>query len=223
MAIEVIGSGGNLKQIETTFLADRVTIKPNDVGSLGAYAVASLSGTIAAGSAANANVFSMRYAGAAGTFALIRRVLINAIDITTAFTAGEVIFKMFVARSFSASDSGGTSLLSTTNCMKTGMAASGMAAIQIANTGALTAGTRTLDTQPVGVLVNAIAATANIPLLAAPAPPIFDATPPGKWPLVLATSEGFVIQSTVPATGTWVFSAQVDWEEVNAFGAGLAS
>ena len=40
---------------------------------------------------------------------------------------------------------------------------------------------------------------------------------PGEWPMILApTGEGFVIQATVPATGTWSFGCGIDWDEVSA-------
>jgi hypothetical protein len=39
----------------------------------------------------------------------------------------------------------------------------------------------------------------------------------GEQPLQLANNEGFVVQATVPATGTWTFSVQVCRDEVSAY------
>jgi len=36
-------------------------------------------------------------------------------------------------------------------------------------------------------------------------------------PGVLTENEGFVIEGTVPATGTWTFTIKVDWEELAAY------
>jgi hypothetical protein len=43
---------------------------------------------------------------------------------------------------------------------------------------------------------------------------------PGSHPMLLAQNEGFMIRSTVPATGTWAFSVTVEWDEVPKFLAG---
>ena len=45
----------------------------------------------------------------------------------------------------------------------------------------------------------------------------------GEWPLVLGANEGVVIQANMPATGTWTFSLDTEWDEVSTYGTGLAS
>lgn len=60
MAIEVLGVGGVLAQIETNSAALRTVLKPNDVGSLGAYSLGGLSGVMAAGLTSASPIYSWR-------------------------------------------------------------------------------------------------------------------------------------------------------------------
>ena len=41
--------------------------------------------------------------------------------------------------------------------------------------------------------------------------------PASDHPFILAQNEGFNIAATVPATGTWRFSVQVEWEELASY------
>ena len=205
-------------EIETNTRALRATFRPPDIGSLGSYKLAGVSGVMAAGLGAGAPIFSWRYGGS--NTALIKCVLFGAVGLGTAFAAGSNAFAAFIARSFTASDSGGTSILPTLNKMATGMATSGLADARISSTATLSAGTRTLDGQPVGQLLGVASATVS-QVVIPPQTPIFDARP-GEWPAVFAQNEGLVIQATVAATGTWSFSVQIEWDEVSLFGAGLA-
>jgi len=219
MAVKIAGNAGPNLEVETNTLAARVVIRPDDYGSLGMYQLGAVSGTIGAGMAANAPIFAFQYTAA--NLALVKRVIISAGDTSTAFTAGIVTFQMFAARSFTALDTGGTTVTPTSNSnkLRTNMATAGVAAI-IANTAANTAGTRTLDGQAMASLTSSITATAGTPLLAPY--PLLDQRA-GDYPLVCAQNEGFVIQGTVPATGTWVFSVAVHWEELSTYGTGLAT
>jgi hypothetical protein len=81
---------------------------------LGIYSEGQTSGLMAAGLAANSPIFAARW-GDATRFALIKRVIFSAGNDATAFTAGSFLFKLFVARSFSVADTGGTSMLPVTN------------------------------------------------------------------------------------------------------------
>jgi hypothetical protein len=95
------------------------------------------------------------------------------------------------------------------------MAAPSISDIRIASTGALTAGTRTLDTDPLAAITVGIGATANV-IYIPPTTDLFVAYP-GDHPLVCAQNEGFIIQATVPATGTWCFGVQVEWDEIDSY------
>lgn len=223
MAIQVQGNGGAVAETETNTRANRVVLRPTDIGAQGAFRKAMRNGgaltSMAAGLAAGSPIYSFRWAPTATTLlALVRRIQMSANNGTTAFAAGISTFEGYVARSFTAADTGGTAATFTTNNAKlrTAFASSAIGNIMIATTGTMTAGTRTLDTDPFFSISVGTSATATSQLLT-----MTDvyAAPTGGWPLVLANQEGFVIQATVPATGTWNFTVAVDWEEVSSFGA----
>lgn len=190
-------------------------ISPIAGGLLGSYSKSLQSGLIAAGLAANAPVFSLRYGGTG--IAVVRRVNISAVDDTTGFAVGVVSFQMFNARAFTASDSGGTAgtLTGNNGKLRTSLATTAVSSIQIANTAALTPGTRTLDTDPLAGLVTGTIATIAAPIVGLTT--LYEPTQAGDYPLELANNEGFVIQATVPGTGTWRLQVRIDWEEYSAF------
>lgn len=190
-------------------------ISPIAGGLLGAYSKSMQSGLIGAGAAANAPVFSLRYGGTG--IAVIRRVTISMTGTATVFAVGNATVQMFNARIFTASDSGGTAgtLTGDNAQLRTSLPASAVSSIQIATTAALTPGTRTLDTDPMAGLQIAVPATASLNLL--PQTILYEPGQAGDYPLELANNEGFVIQATVPATGTWFLQVRVDWEEYSAF------
>ncbi len=181
---------------------------------LGSYCMGANSGTMAAGLAGGSPVFSFRYGAA--SLAIIRKVTAEADDITTAFVAGAAKFDMIAARSFTVSDTGGTSgtLTGNNGKLRTSFATTGISDFRVASTATLTAGTRTLDTQPLASVEFSVATSIDAGLL--PTTDIFKVGI-GESPLVLAQNEGFVLQATVPGTGTWVFSVRVCWDEVSAF------
>ena len=220
MAVKIVGNAGPDVEVETNTLAMRTVIRPDDYGSLGIYSLGAASGTMAAGLGAAAPIYSLRYGSA--NLALVKKVILSVGDTATAFTAGIFTFQLFVARSFTASDTGGTSILPTANTAKlrTSMATTGMTDIRISSTATLTAGTRTLDGQALASVTSSDPATAGQSPLAPW--PIFEARV-GEYPLVLAQNEGFEIQATVPATGTWTFSVTTMWEELSTYGTGLAT
>jgi hypothetical protein len=221
MATQIVGNvnSGTAAEVEVGTKALRSVIRPDDIGSLGAYLIDLTSGTMAAALAANSPVFSWRN-GNASNVIVIRQVQISAGDLV-GFTAGIATFTMFRATSFSASDTGGTtSLPGTGSKKKTSMASSLMTAgnnsdIRISATATLTAGTRTLDALAMGTVATSVIATAGNPITPGKVT-LFDGRG-SAWPLVLVQNEGFVIQATVPITGTWTFDVQVDWEELTAY------
>lgn len=207
--------------VETGTGAARVVQLPNEYGSGGVYSLSGVSGTMAAGLAGNSPIFSFRN-GHATKFVVVQRIALCAGNTSTAFAAGVLTFNLWRCTAFSASDTGGTAILPAAgNAMRTGpMARSIMTAanncdIRVSSTGTLTAGTRTKDAVQLGAIVNSTTATAGNQLLP-PDTALFECTP-GEYPLVLAQNEGFVIEATVPATGTWVFAAHVDWWETNKY------
>jgi len=181
---------------------------------LGSYCMGANTGTMAAGLGAGAPIFSFRYGGAA--LAIVRRISSEADDVTTALAAGAGKFDLIAARSFTASDTGGTAgtLTGNNGKLRTSFATTAISDFRISSTATLTAGTRTLDAQPLASVEFPVSTTADAGLL-----PTTDFIRQniGESPLVLATNEGFVIQATVPGTGTWSASVRVCWDEVSSF------
>lgn len=220
MAIKIAGNAGPNVEVETNTLAMRVVVRPNDYGSLGIYQIGGISGTIGAGQAASAPVFSFRYGST--NLAIVRKVVLSVGSTSTAFTAGVCSFAMLVARTFTGSDTGGTGITptSTSNRLRTTMATTGVTDIRISSTTALSPGNRTLDTQNLGAITSSVPATGGTQILSPY--PIFESRA-SEYPLVCAQNEGFVVQATVPATGTWTFGCNVMWEELSAYGTALAT
>jgi hypothetical protein len=204
----------NVAEIEANTRALRTTLRPEDIGSLGFYKEGIESGVMASGLAANSPIFMFRW-NHATNLALIKRLTFSAATIT-AFTAGIARIDAFVARSFTADDTGGTSFLPSGNFnkLRTSFGATLAAGIRASATATLTAGTRTTDTNPIGSIVGGVPATAGVTMIAPY--PIIDQRP-GEHPLVLAQNEGLIVQATVPAAGTWGFGITIDWAEIAAY------
>jgi hypothetical protein len=207
-------SSGNGVEAAANTNALRVSERPMNVGAYGSYSFGSPGGIEAAGASANSPIFSMRSAAANGPNVVIRRFTFNAMAYTTAFTAGQALFQLFVARAFSASDTGGTQATMTTNNMKrrTAFATTALQDLRYSTTGVLTAGTRTLDGTPIASLGAPVPATSVSYNLVGPWDMLRYG--PEAWPLILAPNEGLILQATVPATGTWQWFVSVDWDEI---------
>lgn len=206
--------------VDPTFQAIRYSDRPPEI--LGAYQLAAVSGTLG-GVAAGAAVFSWRWNPSVATnLCMIRRVEVG-FATTTAFTAAQSVqYSMTIARSFTGSDSGGTSLSlaqANTGKMRTAMPNSAFTSsgnIQIGNTGALTAGTRTLDSFPIGFAATAGPAAAAIPTFM-PITPIYQHLA-GDYPLILANNEGFILSNVIAmgAAGIINLTVNVEWMELSA-------
>lgn len=213
MGVQLAGTSSNA-EVETATKALRITPKPIDYGSLGIYSIAGVSGVMAAGLAANAPIFAFRWSSA--NIGVLKKLVLSAGNTATAFTAGVVAFNAFIARSYTVNDTGGTAGTLTGNNQKlrTSMGTTVLGDVRWSATATLTAGTRTKDANPFASLVSSIPAVAGTPLI--PPAELFAARA-GDYPLVLAQNEGFVIEATVPATGTWTFAVTAQWEELAAY------
>lgn len=224
MGIQVIGNGGTVAEVDgTTFRALRTTGRPMDYGSLGFYRVSAVSGTMAAALGANSEIFQFRWPDAT-KLAIVTRIAISAGANVAATAAALCSFRVTTARSWSAAGSGGTRLTMTGNNQKlrTSMGTSLVNDIGIATTGALTAGTKTLDAQDVGgvsfgIGTGAITTALNLNII--PMTELLNIDASNDHPLVLTQNEGFVIRSGIifPATMTWAFTVNVSWAEVTAY------
>lgn len=207
------GTSGNLAEVAANTLALRVSERPMNVGAFGSFSAGGSSGIMAAGLGAAAPIFTFRSAAAAGPNCLIKRVQFSAIGLGTGFTAGSALFRLLGLRAFTVNDTGGGAATMTTNNAKrrTSFATSAVQDIRISATATLTAGTSTADATALASIFGVASNTASIVMV----PPVdLLRYGPHDWPLVLAPNEGFTIQATVAATGTWSFSVNVDWDEV---------
>lgn len=235
MAVIEGGVSGALQDVGANTKGARVEVRPTDVGALGSYVLAASSGTMAAGLAAAAPIFSVRWGDSARAM-LIRRVAMTARNLTTAFAAGVFLFELMQARSFTASDSSGTAISLAGNNAKrrTSFGSSLVTDMRISSTATLTAGTRTLDGNAAGLIRGNVPATqVNYPFVGRGAISIpgastvaystdwqdlFSLGVTTEWPLVYVQNEGFIIRATVPATGTWTFDVLLEWSEIATTG-----
>lgn len=219
MAIQIQGNTGIVGEVDgTSFRALRTTRRPMDYGALGSYGIASTTGVMAAGLAANSEVFNLRWTDATRLCA-ITSVHCSGGGSIVAFTAGVTQLQLFVARSWTTNGSGATSAAATmtgnNQKLRTSMGTSLVGEIRVSTTGAITAGTKTLDAQPLGSITSSVTATAGTPLW--PAAHLYELDENDQHPIILAQNEGIVIRATVPATGTWTASFDVTWMELAAY------
>lgn len=217
MAIQIQGNGGAIAEVDGTgFRAMRTNRRPMDYGALGSYSVTGRTGVMAAGLAANAEIFQLRWTDAT-RLCVVTSVHCSGGGSIAAFTAGVTNMELMVARSWTVAGSGGTAIALTTNNQKlrSSMGTSLVNDMRVASTGALTAGTKTLDAQPIGSLTSSVTATAGTPLWN-PAH-LYEINENDGQPIILAANEGIIVRATVPATGTWTASIDVTWMEMAAY------
>jgi hypothetical protein len=171
-----------------------------------------------AGAGGDSPIWSMRWTDTTN-LCVVKSVSLDGFGAATGFTAGFANFRLYPARSYSAVDSGGTAGTKTGNNgkLRTSMGTTLINDMRISSTAALTAGTRTLDTDAIGVYALSLPTTANIQHIAVPVQLLGVLPAPFFHPCVLAANEGLVLQATVPATGTWQFGVTCSWAEVAAF------
>lgn len=219
MAIQVQGNGGVVAEVTGTgFRALRTEARPLDYGALGSYSLSMLSGTMAAGLAANSEIYQFRWTDAT-RLAIVHSVTLDGLaGSATAFTAGFAKVELLAARSFSAAGTGGTAATITGNNgkLRTSMGATLLGEIRCASTAALGAGTKTLDTQGLGLFSFSIGVVVSVNY-AGQVVLFSDGEPSGRHPLIVAQNEGFAIRATVPATGTWQFGVTTKWTEIAAY------
>lgn len=194
--------------------------KPDSYGALGHYMATFVTGTIGAGISGNSEILQFRWVPSTSTnLALITLVEIMVFrSLGTGFSAGVGQFDLTIARSFSAAGTGGgtATLTGNNNKLRTSMGTANVSEIRVATTAALGAGTKTLDDNRISYLQFAIDTTADKVFLQSPNGILYrrDAF---EQPIVLATSEGFAIRTTMPATGTWSAYMRLGWAEVTAY------
>lgn len=200
----------------------RTSLRPMDFGqpfqSYGSYSYSGITGTTAAGLGA-IFIAAFRWTDPS-RYALIRRVRGHQSWIATTFTAGACTLEMLVARAYTAADAtGGTAQTITGNVGKrrSSMGSTQVSSIYLATTGAISGGTRVTDAHPIACVTQAVQATAGATMIQGSQGNLFDPSEEGRYPLVLAANEGFLVRSTAPATGTYATRIDIDWDEVAAF------
>jgi hypothetical protein len=198
--------------LESLFLS---TPYPPDYGGGGIFQHCAKSGVLNAALPANSAIYSFRWP-ASTILAAITRVRLFAWT-AVGFAPGMITFDLFVARNFTAPDTGGTgaNLTGDNNNLRTVMG-SAEAEIMYSNTLGLALGTRTLDLAPIDSRTVAAPTTPNMMFNPPSGMTLFEKLA-GEHPLIVMEEEGFVIQATVPATGTWQFALTLEWAELPAY------
>ena len=219
MGITIIGNGGVVAEVDgTTFRALRVTQRPLEYGAFGHYRV-STTVALTAVQAANGTLYSFRW-GDATRLCVPMFIRIEHNQTAAATATIFPVFQVFVARSFSVSDSLGTAITLTGNSMKkrTNMGTTLVTDIRKSTIAAgLTAGTRTLDADPIiEMLSQQTITTANQMVYRKEA----DFSNASDKPLVFAQNEGFIVRGPTivyGAAGTSNLVVDVAWAEVAAY------
>jgi hypothetical protein len=210
--------GATQAGVDSQTFSLRVTGRPMMVGTRGAYSISCTSGTIAAGLAANSEIFQFRWASAT-LWSMLRSVRLEAGNAGTAFLAGTATFSMRLARAWTGAGTGGTRMTLAGNDQKKKTAFGTTAVVSaadigIASTGGLSAGVKTFDNNDFAGLMTGVQATAGITLLT-PGTYLWERNTNDEWPVIFVQNEGFVIRATVPSTGTWGFNVDMEWNEID--------
>jgi hypothetical protein len=220
MAIQVQGNGGTVADVDgTVFRALRTTPRPIDYGVLGHYRVANNVSLLVTQAAAG-TLWSFRW-GDATRFAVIGKIKLQCIQTAAATATIMPNIQVFIARSFTVSDSAGTALTLTGNNMKkrTSMGTTLVTDFRVSTAAAgLTVGTRTLDSSP--ILVMPTQQTITTPNATVYAAELDIGAGDGNHPIVLAQNEGIIVQGpsiVFGAAGTATLSVEISWAEVTAY------
>lgn len=223
MAIQFQGNSGIVAEVDgaagSAFRALRINSRPLDYGTLGHYRLATTVALVAT-QAANGTLFSFRW-GDATRLCVISKLQVEVLQTAAATATIMPSFEVVLARSFSASDTIGTAITLTTNSMKrrTSMGTTLVTDIRKSAVAAgLTAGTRTLDADPVLQLLTQQAITTPNATIYRDGMDIDVAD--GNHPFVFAQNEGFIIRGPTVvfgAAGTANLAVEVGWAEVTSY------
>jgi hypothetical protein len=194
----------------------RATLKPPVV--TGAYRINVTTSQYTALAAGNV-IASFRFTAAA--LCVVTRVRIFVTTQTAASAAGRIDRALFIVRSFTVADSGGTAitLTSPVGKLRTSHAAMGVGNIMVSSGNALTTGTGTQDANPVGVIATAGTATepigTTLPVQGGDSD-LFVYHAEENFPIVLAQNEGLrvTIPTGMPSSIAQISSITFEWYEV---------
>jgi hypothetical protein len=219
MAIQLQGNGGVIAEVDgTTFRALRTVQRPLEYGAFGSYRLATTISLVVS-QAANGTLFAFRW-GDATRLCAIQDIRLQFMQTAAATATIMPVFSVFQARSWTVSDSAGTALTLTTNSFKkrTSMGTTLVTDIRKSAVAAgLTAGTRTLDADPILQLTTqSTITTPNTSLYAND----LDLDSGSAHPLIFAQNEGFIVQGpsvVFGVAGTANLLVDVAWTELTAF------
>jgi hypothetical protein len=209
-------STADLATVDSTLKTLRVAIKPDE--QFGSYNLSTATGALT-GIAANAPIFSFRWAPGTSNYCVIKRISI-AFNCTTGFTAGQSMgYNLVVARNFLASDTVGTAVTagySQNNKNRTSLYNSTVTDIRISAAAALTAGTRTLDGNPLATIYFYAQTTTAGTLLPTTNLLSYNLN---DYPLLLQNNEGFIITNALlmGAAGAGTAFVNVEWFETDGY------
>lgn len=208
-------------------MANQVQIYNLKTGE-GAYRTGARTGLLAGvttGSATNGHIWAMRWAPdvanapvALRRVALIQRFRARWFTVAGFTAAQEVSLSLFKLTAFTALHTGGTGAAALTPSKKRTASVASLMTGRIAGSDQLTAGTQTLDTDPIGGGSFAeLAAAATVPKGAFE---LFMSTEDlAEYPLVLQPNEGLLLRNEIAmgAGGTARVVVEVDWLEVTRY------
>jgi hypothetical protein len=227
-----VGTGPNDMtgaQIDQTFSAGRFSVRPTEYNGLvggvqgGHFAICTNFSNTAAKAAGGSDIFSLRWADPTKMFVLKRFNL--SVATTTTYTASIIQdAALYKASGFSVAASGGTAVsavvgakMQASRMAASGVMAGGTGLAWISSGDALTAGTRTLDTYPLGYMtwLNPIT-TVNAPTTQ----DLFSTSSVYAHPLILGLNEGIVLQTPIgngQAAGVSKWTIVMEWIETAVF------
>ena len=228
MDVNVYGVGPNSsteQQVDTTFGAARVSLRPTDYTVPGGpngghYKISAATGIMAAGITTLSQIFQARWADPTKLM-IVQLVRVQACTGTGfAATSQGCPLDLIIGHGSTANGSGGSALTvtSASNKMRSGMASSAFATsgeIRVATTAALTAATnQTLEPNPIGICAGAPNAT----LQQGGQYVLFETSDAGDHPLILQSGDTLAVRANNPAaTGTWYAYITLEWLEAVNF------
>lgn len=223
-----IGSDGGLWSGQTLYIdgsygAARYSVRPLEFRSStltgGHYAVDVLSGVIAGAVSGNAPLFAFRWTQTSFN-CVIERIVVNAVS-TAISSPTYTDLELIKATNWTAMDTTGNNPSTPFSRMNTATMSASLQAntnILIANTAAISAGTRTLDGAGMGYVqyFNAAANNLSGPL------ELYHCRDHGKHPLILDNNEGFVIRTPKgwASSNSQLLGVTVEWVETPTYGLG---
>lgn len=224
MSVQIRGAVSNtsIADVDAGTLALRVTPRGADVGANGSYILAASTGdltTIAAGTASAGFLFAFRWAQ------LTQICVINKLRVrwytNAGFTAAQLVgISAYIGRGYTVSSSGGTAITGSASAMakRASYGNSNVADARVSTTAALTAGTVTLDPQPIAIgYAREMAAAATLPGQVISLSYEWDQGQ--SMPIQLTQNTGIIVRNEVlmGAGGTARVVVELDWSECTAY------